>query len=515
MIALRPHSRKLMSMSHSSAVRRTLALSSLFALLVGCASGPSGDRGPRGGSTSTSSEGGNGTSGSNGPGSGGSGVNFGMGGGTSTGSGGDGTAGVTCAATSESAKLIPLDLYVMMDSSKSMNEPTSTGATKWKAVTDALKAFFTDANSAGLNIGLKFFPDEQAIPGECSMDSECGSFGPCDQRKACVGKNTFSKVVTTLCTDDTGCAATEVCRPVSRCNDGANCAKTYCVADGTGACPSDCKVFTGYCRERDVCTAANYATPAVPFGALPDAASALSTALTARMPDGYTPTGPALSGALQQARDRAKANPGHKVAVILVTDGLPGGFIPNKPPVSCMPGDIAGVANVVAMGNMASADAPAIQTFVIGVFGPCDLVDQNVMPAANLDKLAMSGGTNKAVVISTDQNVQQQLQDALKQVRTAAIACQYAVPKSDSGTVDLMKVNVKFNSASTGSSTVYYVATKDKCDASKGGWYYDQDPANGGKPTQIVVCEKSCSDFQAKQDARVDIALGCKTEVPL
>jgi hypothetical protein len=495
-------------MTHSRCALRTLAFTSLLALLGACSPASSGNRNePQGGSTSSPSGGnGNGTSGNN-PGLGGSGVSLGMGGGTSTGSGGDGTAGITCAATSESAKLIPLDLYVMMDSSKSMNEPTSAGATKWKAVTDALKGFFTDANSAGLGIGLKFFPDEQAVPAACAMDSECGSFGPCDQRKACVGKNTFSKVVTTLCTADSDCG-TDVCRPVSRCADGANCAKTYCVADGTGACPSDCVPFTGYCRERDVCTAANYATPAVAFATLPDSAPALSAALAARTPDGYTPTGPALTGALQQARDRAKSNPGHKVAVILVTDGLPGGFIPNKPPMSCMPGDIAGVVDVVKNGNMTSADSPAIQTFVIGVFGPCDLVDQNVMPAANLDKLASAGGTTKAVVISTDQNVQQQLQDALKQVRTSAIACQYAVPKSDTGTVDPMKVNVRFNSAATGNTLVYKVPKKDNCDATKGGWYYDNDD----KPTQIILCDKSCSDFQAKQDGRVDIALGCATE---
>ena len=139
----------------------------------------------------------------------------------------------------------------------------------------------------------------------------------------------------------------------------------------------------------------------------------------ARTPGGYTPTGPALAGALKQAQDRAKANPDHKVVVVLVTDGLPGGFIPNMPPAMCTPGDIAGVAALVATGT---AGTPPIPTFVIGVFGPCDLVDANVMPQANLDRLAMSGGTNKAVVISTDQNVTQQLQDALKMVRTSASA---------------------------------------------------------------------------------------------
>jgi hypothetical protein len=89
------------------------------------------------------------------------------------------------------------------------------------------------------------------------------------------------------------------------------------------------------------------------------------------------------------------------------------------------------------------------------------------------------------------------------------------MPKSDMGTVDTGKVNVKFSSSSTGSKTLLYVTTKDKCDPTNGGWYYDQDPATGGKPTQIIVCDQSCSTFQSIQDGRVDIALGCKTEVPL
>ncbi len=502
-------------MNQYGSIRRAVVGGSLLALIACGSTSGGGTRtndGQGGNSNGTSGSSNNPSGGSSSPGAGGSNI-IGLSGSTGTpGGGAGGVGGATCAATSVSAKLIPLDLYVLMDSSKSMNESTAGGATKWKATTDALKAFFSDAKSDGLSVALKFFPDEQPIPGTCSSDTECGSFGPCDQRKACVTKDKYTKEITTLCNTDADCTATgEVCAPVQRCSG----CKDYCVAAGTATCPTGCTPFTGYCRERDVCTAQTYATPVVPFSGLPAMASSLSSALDARMPDGFTPTGPSLTGALQAARDRAKANPGHKVAVVLVTDGLPGGFIPSKPPVSCMPGDIAGVAKVAEMGNMASADAPAIPTFVIGVFGPCDLGDQNVMPEANLNKLASSGGTNKAVIVNTDQDVQQQIQDALKLARTSAIACQYEMPMSDGGTVDTGKVNVNFNSSSTGAKTILYVAKKEKCDPATGGWYYDKDPADGGKPTQIIVCDQSCKTFQSIQDGRVDIALGCKTEVPL
>ncbi|MFZ5892304.1 MAG: hypothetical protein ACOY0T_14695 [Myxococcota bacterium] len=505
-------------MSHFRSVRRAFVTAGL-ALFIGCSSAPSGgnrNNESQGGSTN-SSNGGSTSSGGNGSAQGGSGVNLGMGGSNNS-SGNSGVAGDTCAATSVSAKLVPLDLYVMMDSSKSMNEPTSSGTTKWKATTDALKGFFADANSDGIGVALKFFPEEKpGAPASCSNNSDCTGFGNCEQRTACVAKGTFTKVVTSssLCDANKPCAnANEECAPVQRCMDGPNCAKVYCVAAAGAACPTDCVPFTGYCSGRDVCSAADYANPVVPFATLPQAASTLNGALDARMPDGYTPTGPALTGALQQAQERAKANPGRKVAVILVTDGLPGGFIPNAPPMECTPSKIPEIADVLK-GATGTSGMPPIQTFVVGVFGPCDLKDQNVMPEANLNQLAEAGGTKKAVVISTDSNVQQQLQDALKQARTSAIACQYELPKPDSGSIDTGKVNVKFSSGSTGTKTILYVTEKAKCDPSNGGWYYDQDPLQGGKPTRIIVCDQSCSQFQSIQDGRVDIALRCKTEVPL
>jgi len=59
--------------------------------------------------------------------------------------------------------------------------------------------------------------------------------------------------------------------------------------------------------------------------------------------------------------------------------------------------------------------------------------------------------------------------------------------------------------------TIYHVGGAAECDATAGGWYYDvdPDPPTRGSPTQIIACEKSCSDFKAAMGAKVDIALGC------
>jgi hypothetical protein len=422
---------------------------------------------------------------------------------------GGGTGGNDCAATSTPAKLVPLDLYVITDSSKSMLEQTSGGITKWDALKAAMTGFFGDTSADGLSVALKFFPDEQpAIPAACTADTDCGAFGPCDQRKACVTAGTFSKTLTTLCTADTDCGTGEVCVPVQRCDNGAECAKVYCVSSGPDApCTADCVPFDGYCRSRDVCTGANYGTPVVDMGELPAAAQPLIDALNARAPDGFTPTGPALTGALEYAVARQNASPGRKVAVVLVTDGLPGGFIPGSPPPECTPGDVAGVEALIATGAMGT---PPIPTFVIGVFGPCDLIDQNIMPQANLDRWAVAGGTTNAVLISTDQDVTAQLRDALNEVRTSAIACEYSVPEND-GTLDFGKVNVQYAVGANAPTVIGHVDDAASCDATLGGWYYDDDPSDGGVPTQIIVCPQSCAPLQSQADLHVDIAYGCDT----
>jgi hypothetical protein len=497
------------------------AASAAILAAVGCSStAPPPDTGGLSGSTGT------GTGGSAGgtPGTGGA-PGAGRGGGIPLTGGAAGSiaplggmAGETmmgCAQSTEKAQLLPLDLYVITDSSKSMLEMTTGGSTKWDALKGAMSAFFGDPGGEGLSVALKFFPDEEPnVPATCADDTACGDFGPCDQRKACVTDGTFSTQITQLCSADTECPTGEVCVPVQRCQDGANCAKVYCVSSGAGTpCAADCVPFDNYCRSRDVCTAASYGTPAVPMTALPSGAQSLSDALNARMPDGFTPTGPALTGAIQFAQTHQTANPGHKVAIVLVTDGLPGGFIPGSPPPACTPGDVAGVSTLVQSGSMGT---PPIPTFVIGVFGPCDLIDQNIRPQENLDTWAVSGGTAKAILISTDKDVAAELRKALTDIRTSAIKCRYETPKPGEATIDYGLVNVTFTPApGSAPTTLNYVTNAAGCDPTAGGWYYDVDPETGGTPAEIITCEQSCSAFQSAGSASVvNVVYGCPSQEP-
>ena len=68
------------------------------------------------------------------------------------GTSGDGVA--NCAADSQQATTLPLSIYVLLDQSGSM---TSDG-NRWAPVTTALKAFLADPSTAGMGVGLQYFP---------------------------------------------------------------------------------------------------------------------------------------------------------------------------------------------------------------------------------------------------------------------------------------------------------------------------------------------------------------------
>jgi len=253
---------------------------------------------------------------------------------------------------------------------------------------------------------------------------------------------------------------------------------------------------------RDLCDAASYATPAVEVAPLPGAANALIASLTQHLVDGLTPTAGALSGAIQHAQALARANPTHKLAVLLATDGLPS---------ECTPVDIPGANGIGAIAAAAYAATPAVATYVIGVFAP----DEQADAQANLDALAAAGGTGRAFVINTSQNVSQSFVDALNAVRSSGLACQYMLPAppADGGQVDYFSVNVQFTSGSGTAVTVGNVKDRASCSATKGGWYYDVDPATGGTPQTISICDTSCTQMKADPAGRIDILLGCKTVI--
>jgi Mg-chelatase subunit ChlD len=403
-----------------------------------------------------------------------------------------------CGAQTAVAKESPLDLYFMLDTSGSMDDLIGTRQSKWSAVVSAVTAFVQDPDSSGVGVGLQYFPlTTSGVPASCTDSAQCGSAGPC-QLHAC----DFAHFTNLVPCDTSADCMGYVCNSIGHCSSDPN---TLCLAAQFGnSCGNDpngfdlgtCEtVATSTCAMGDSCATGDYGTPAVAIGTLPGVAGAVTASLAARQPNGQTPTGPALQGALDEATSFAVVNAGHKVVVVLVTDGIPD---------ECSPGDIPGIAQIAATALNGS---PSIETFTVGILASSGAASGTTA----LNQVAAAGGTEQAFLVdSTSQDLAQQFAAALAAIRVAAPFCQYEVPWPDAAALDYGAVNVQFVSGSGTASTLEFVETASKCDPTGGGWYYDSDPAHGGSPSAIVACPATCRTIQSDAKGTVSILLGCE-----
>lgn len=239
----------------------------------------------------------------------------------------------------------------------------------------------------------------------------------------------------------------------------------------------------------DRCLSSSYA-PVVPIAELPGNGAAIKDALVSREPLSDTPMASALEGSIDDMKAYLSANPYEEGVLILVTDGDPTGC-PND-----------SVTNVAQIAATAAKDTPRIRTFVVGMDGAT---------FKNLDVIAGAGGGaptafNASAAVG-GVSPQQQLLTALESIRAGAIACEYVMPTTDKGKVDLDSVDIAFNSGS-GEPVVGIrkVASAQDCGLTTGGFYYD-DPAS---PKRIVLCPSSCEAVKkGTQQAKLDVVLGC------
>ena len=403
--------------------------------------------------------------------------------------------GQSCAEEAHDGKLVPIDLLFLVDISGSMEE--SAGAqSKWVALRDALQIFVKDPMSAGLGAGLLFFPP---LSKRCAMDGECGS-RVCEQKA--------------VCSEPANVATTEpACNQVQACPLGSTapctvyglCARTglRCTAMGQpcagGVAGDMCAPRPRLCTDDGVasCQAASYENAVVPIAELPGNAAMLESTLNTTIPQGGTPTTPALRGALNLLATHATANPARKPVLVLATDGLPTGCLGqgNTPLQAAM---------ALSQGRM---NMPAVNTYVIGVFSRSQLI--RAMPT--LEQLATAGGTNDPFVLTTGSDLSQRFLQAINQIRGTALGCEFIIPPPSRGSIDFDKVNVRYNGPA-GMEDLRYVASADRCDPARGGWYYDVDPAMG-RPTRVHLCPATCSKVKDTAGVTVQLRFGCKTRV--
>ncbi len=244
-----------------------------------------------------------------------------------------------------------------------------------------------------------------------------------------------------------------------------------------------------------VCDVGACAAPVVAIGKLTAEAApndAQEAALVAAIDNdqpgdgsGRTPTYPALAGSLQWAEGYQAQNPSSAAVVVLVTDGEATG---------CSTTDTGSIAGLAA-DSLASA---GVRTYVIGLEGSSE---------NQIDQIAAAGGTGEGIFIGGGGDAGQQLLDALGQIRGDVASCDLQMPKPASGVVDPAKVNVELT-LSGGAVSLAQVAGADDCE-DVAGWYYN----NNNTPTRIQLCPATCDAVQRDAMSRIDIVLGCATNM--
>ncbi|MFO0672224.1 MAG: vWA domain-containing protein [Polyangiaceae bacterium] len=207
----------------------------------------------------------------------------------------------------------------------------------------------------------------------------------------------------------------------------------------------------------DWCNASAYATPAVTMTALPDATTfAHSIDATEPISDRGTPTLPALEGAIRYADFVLAAEPTHRVAVVLVTDGEPR---------DCG-------STVDGVSARAAAARARVPTFVVGVGG-----------SQNLDVLAWNGGTDKPSS-STRSTPPRPAPRCSMRSRASAARSAATFRSSANEPIDPFKVNVTLSTGGQSSGLAY-----DPSCGTTSGWHYDAPDA----PHRIVLCPTTCA----------------------
>jgi hypothetical protein len=445
-----------------------------------------------------------------------------------------------CATQTSKAEPAPLDIYILLDISGSMLEKSADGQQKWGAIKSAITSFLMDPGSAGIGVGIQYFPlRKPGVPATCSKaNPECGSGGSCFLKRCqsypvpggvaqcnsdadcknipaavnygpCLG-NTCRSATTMACTKDADCLMPEM-RDFGPCEEFGQCANDRSRICAVG---QDCGGELGMCVEAESsicfhgtqCTSDGYATPAVAIAPVEQSGPAIIASIEAQAPDGDTPSAVALKGGIEHARAWAASHPGHTVVTVLATDGLPTECLPDTQRFTETVAQRDLVVDVANIAYEGSVNSPSIPTFVIGVFSQSDATAPE-----NLKTIADAGGTQNAQIVDTSGDVAFQFLRALNAIRKSQLACEYQIPAPEEGkTLDYGAVNMDLVEGEA-SSRLYFVRSADRCDA-EGGWYYDADP-NVGKPTKILVCPSTCSRFQNAGAGAVQIKLGCETQI--
>jgi hypothetical protein len=136
-------------------------------------------------------------------------------------------------------------------------------------------------------------------------------------------------------------------------------------------------------------------------------------------------------------------------------------------------------------------------TFVVGVGASL----------TSLNAIAAAGATGMALIVDTGSaDPGGDFLAAMKKINASpALGCQYAIPAPPTGKPDFTKVNVQLTPDGGMPSVLKKVGDKSGCTPTLGGWYYD----NNTTPTQIILCDSTCTSINNGVTVQLDVLLGC------
>jgi hypothetical protein len=405
----------------------------------------------------------------------------------------------TCAAESHRAEPVTANVHFVVDTSTSMAMAVAGAAptSKWTLVQGALTTFVSDPLSAGLAVGLRFFPEQSAALA-CHADADCGVAFPQDRELefSCFSGRTASRYCTGpgITTPTTTCSEYQPCATGFRCETAGTCAGTgrACWGDGkdcaTGVAGDTCQISA-----RCQCSGWAYEPPSVELAPLPAGRASLAAGLAERRPGGATPLGLAMRGALRHLQGHLAGHPGETGALVVISDGGR---------------DIECLSPRSDPAEVARTGRPGVATYAIGVFSPARVTTGT----AFLTSLAAAGGTGAPLILEPNADLDKALLAALAGIRARTLPCEYTIPETTArGPLDYGQVNVHYARASA-DQTILYVAGPAGCDPQKGGWYYDVNPAQG-RPSKIITCASTCQLLRSDLTAQVDLRFGCATRI--
>ena len=295
---------------------------------------------------------------------------------------------MACASETHEAQQVPLDLVLLVDTSGSMYE-LAGAQTKWLLAQNALRMFLRDPRSAGLGIGLQFFP----LGGDDRTCTGAGD-GLRDARRARRGELRAQERLHHQ--RPAGAPEPPLRTRPARSARSAGPARPWALRGQRplllpdrpglpgrpGACAAPAPLLPEHRHRqlqpgglRDPRPSRSRSCPAVE-------AARSAPRSTGAEPIGATPTAPAVEGTLNHLRQHLAANPGRRACP---------GALHRRGAFGTAAGARPGAGRDRRGGQQAT---PSISTYVIGVFGQPGARDRSRQP------LGRAGGTGSAIVLT-------------------------------------------------------------------------------------------------------------------